>query len=851
MRSPMWKHYRSGLRGFGHRIAKKHPSDQVCVLQGVELAFVAQSIRFHLETSIGLVRSAERRDRFALEKVLKQAQLATAALVEMKCRTPSPNAGTQRLLYRKLRDLNARYAQARTFVHFVSMQLLFELQKRLTASLPNGSAMTATIQALEEVFAFQGMHEAVACAYEAVLERDPAEAYHRMDAATKIAYRLRVESIADAIKRDPIDVAHGALALAESPKAGGLAVHVSRHVGFYLFRDTVTLKAHLCAADSASIPERLSMSLSTRAALYSLAFVAVCAAMAAGFAWYLGSAASGLHLLLIAALAAFVASDSAIGLLDQIGVHVQGPRHVHQLDYVTNGLPDDCLTAIVVPMLLQSNSNLDNVIALVERNFLMANDSNVVVVLLADFVDAMIQHPTTEESQLLNYAEAHIAALNARYPGHLPLKSFHVLARHREFVPADRQWRGYERKRGKLEAFTGLVTGASNVFFNLRPDEANLFSKVRYALCIDEDTKLTFDTVQHLVGVLDHPLNAPQVAEASGVPALVHGHVAVAPVIFACRADLSNHRWPHLIAQSSIDADSRSSTQYRSMLFDMYGVEINRGKVLYHLPSHATLSQARYPEGVLLSHDTIESAIMQPTFAGDAVVVESVPRSMLTACSRAHRWMRGDMQNALIYLFGMRRRSEISLYWKLVLLHQLRNQALPGVSLLLALAALAFAHNGQYKVLVIFWVAIALPSLCTVGGVMVGRVLQGQPSVWSRPNLWFQSLLRSLTLYASHLAYKVMCIPLMAFVACHASTTAALRLVTGKNLLKWSASSAAEETANEEQALLLSLGIISLLSMLAFGALLLQGLLRWPTGFMLALWALAPIFILQVRRRSI
>ena len=61
------------------------------------------------------------------------------------------------------------------------------------------------------------------------------------------------------------------------------------------------------------------------------------------------------------------------------------------------------------------------------------------------------------------------------------------------------------------------------------------------------------------------------------------------------------------------------------------------------------------PEGRVLSHDALEGAYLHGGFLGDVELTDTFPAAPLAWGARAHRWIRGDWQNAP-WIFGQRGR---------------------------------------------------------------------------------------------------------------------------------------------------------------------------------------------------
>ena len=76
---------------------------------------------------------------------------------------------------------------------------------------------------------------------------------------------------------------------------------------------------------------------------------------------------------------------------------------------------------------------------------------------------------------------------------------------------AQRQWMGWERKRGKLHELNRLLRGATDTtFIGVDGQPPGVPAGVRYVITLDADTRLPRDTARRLIGKMAHPLNRPR-----------------------------------------------------------------------------------------------------------------------------------------------------------------------------------------------------------------------------------------------------------------------------------------------------------------------------------------------------
>ena len=94
---------------------------------------------------------------------------------------------------------------------------------------------------------------------------------------------------------------------------------------------------------------------------------------------------------------------------------------------------------------------------------------------------------------------------------------FLLLHRRRVWSDVQRQWMGWERKRGKLHELNRLLRGATDTnFLDVNGVRPEVPPGVRYVITLDADTRLPRETARRLVGKMAHPLNHPRFDAATG-----------------------------------------------------------------------------------------------------------------------------------------------------------------------------------------------------------------------------------------------------------------------------------------------------------------------------------------------
>ncbi|PIV34920.1 MAG: cyclic beta 1-2 glucan synthetase, partial [Lysobacterales bacterium CG02_land_8_20_14_3_00_62_12] len=223
---------------------------------------------------------------------------------------------------------------------------------------------------------------------EAILGEDAAKSYRAMDFASRDRYRHVVDRIAKQSRRSEAEVARLAIDLAQhSADRVGSNAHTA-HVGYYLIDQGLP---QLERAAEARLPPltRIRRWLGqTPLALY-LGALALITTLST---WAVLTLASGPHfagwrLLLPAMLVALAASKLAAALVNWVATQLLVPQRLPRMDF-SQGIPTTMSTLVVVPCLLLSAENIDELLQSLEVRFLGNQDEHLYFCLLSDFGDA-------------------------------------------------------------------------------------------------------------------------------------------------------------------------------------------------------------------------------------------------------------------------------------------------------------------------------------------------------------------------------------------------------------------------------------------------------------------------------
>ena len=449
-----------------------------------------------------------------------------------------------------------------------------------------------------------------------ILARDPAGVYPAMDAATRTRYRQTVARLARRTGRTEIDIAEDVLTRAQSGEGA------RRHVGWFLLREVL------------GAPEKRR-----DGAWYIAAVIMGTLALSLLLGFATGSV-SGAVLLLIPV------SEAVKGLLDAVLLRVTKPRFVPRLA-LRRGIPPEGKTLCVIAALLTCPGDAHTLAARLEEYALCNRDAGEQLLfgLLADLPEADMEHAPIDPA-ILRAAHTEIEALNARYGGR-----FYLFTRERVQTP-DGKWSAWERKRGALLRLAQLLCGEAGAMHCAAGDAAALRGTA-YLLTLDADTRLTPGAARALVGAMLHPLNRPVVDAQRGV--VTHGYGLLHPRMATELQSARASDWARVFAGPG------GSDPYGGVCGELYMDCFDRGGfsgkgILDVRALLACCGGDALPEQRILSHDALEGAYLHGGFLGDVELTDTFPAAPLAWGARAHRWIRGDWQNAP-WIFSRRARA--------------------------------------------------------------------------------------------------------------------------------------------------------------------------------------------------
>ena len=541
-----------------------------------------------------------------------------------------------------------------------------------------------------------------------------------MEFATRDRYRHATERIAKQGGLTEAEVAAKAIELASASAADKGIADRAAHVGFYLIDKGLSELERAAAVDvstldcaetnrepdfpclSFSVPSRRSQAFSPRASLPTPTPPDV----------------SGEVLTVVVVLSLLVTSQLAVTIVNWIATLLVTPHPLPRMDF-SAGIPAEARTLVIVPTMLTSAANVEDLVEALEVRFLANRDTHLHFGLLTDFPDASAESLGTD-APLLALVEERINELNRKYghEAHAPEPGngnkdfadtdartgevdashsaegsvFYLFHRPRRWNATAKVWMGEERKRGKLGDLNSLLRGGHRDGFSLIVGATAILSQVRYVITLDTDTQLPRDAARQFVGAMAHPLNAARFGEPGKDTArevVTSGHGILQPRVSVSLPGTNRSRYARLYGgEPGTDQYTRTVSDVYQDLFDE-GSFIGKG--IYDVDAFERALKGRFPANRILSHDLLEGCYARAGLLSDVELYEEFPARYSADVARRRRWIRGDWQ--LVGWLrrhvqgpdGRRERNPLSMLSQWKLFDNLRRSLVPAALALLLL----------------------------------------------------------------------------------------------------------------------------------------------------------------------
>ena len=470
--------------------------------------------------------------------------------------------------------------------------------------------------------------------------------FDALDFASRDRYRGAIETLARRSDASELDVAETAIRLlgaaraSTEPTGAGATDGVADaepDVGRWLVGDA---RPALEAAIGATPPaleraRRACCGLGWLAIAVPVSLLTLCL-VALAFSLLVGAGASVPAAALLALLAGLPASEAATGLFNTLVTALARPSRLIGFEYA-RGVPASARTLVVVPCLLTSRDDIDDLVRNLEVHHLSNTRGELLYALASDWPDA--DHETSAaDEELLEFARSRVRALAEHY-AHDGRTRFFLAHRRRVRNESEGVWMGWERKRGKLLELNRLLRGDPDTSF--LPMVPAFPDGIVHVMTLDSDTRVTRDAITRLVGKMAHPLNRP-VLDVRGARVCAGYGILQPRVVSSLTSGEEASTFQRVFSQD------RGLDPYVFAVSDVYQDLIGEGsftgKGLYHVDAMIAALDGRFEENAVLSHDLLEGTLARCALASDVELVEDFPVRYAVEASRQHRWIRGDWQ---------------------------------------------------------------------------------------------------------------------------------------------------------------------------------------------------------------
>ncbi len=471
-----------------------------------------------------------------------------------------------------------------------------------------------------------------------ILREDNAGTYGLMDFQTRDRYRHVVENIAKHGKISEHKVAEIAIQLMHENIQPGKKDERTAHVGYYLIGPGV-LQTEKLAKMRISGYQKIRRALSKQSfPVYLTLIIAITLAITAGVLVKAYSDTKNNWLLaLIAFLSILSASQLAISVVNFFSSLLVKPHLLPRMDF-SKEIPAECKTLVVIPVMLTSVEDIENLVESLEVRFLANRKDNIHYGLLTDFVDAPTE-TLPDDQVLVGVARKKIEELNAKYKREKN-DLFYLFHRPRKWNTKENVWMGYERKRGKLSDLNLLLRNGLTQHFSLIIGDQSIFPKVKYVITLDADTQLPLGTAWKMIGTMAHPLNHAWYDETK--KRVTKGYGILQPRVTVSLPDATASRFARMHGnEPGIDPYTRASSDVYQ---DLFAEGSFIGKGIYEVDTFTKVLDGRFPNNRILSHDLIEGCYVRSGLLSDVQLFEKYPNSYRADRQRISRWTRGDWQ---------------------------------------------------------------------------------------------------------------------------------------------------------------------------------------------------------------
>ncbi len=424
--------------------------------------------------------------------------------------------------------------------------------------------------------------------------------FDSMDDPTKSEYRDRIKKL---VKKSKMQEYYFIKELVEE------ANRENTHIGFYLFKEP---------------------NYNLRSVIYITSIMFFTLLISFVMSFYMGVIA---FLLLIIPVCSLV-----VEIINKIIFKFSKPHGLFSMK-IEGNLKEEHSTMVVIPTIVNSEEKIEKMFNNLEIYYLANKSKNLYFTLLGDCKSAKEKTIPLDE-KMVKAGMKKAKELNEKYKSNI----FHFVYRNRFYNDSEECFLGYERKRGALMHFNGLLLNKydekeKSEYFRCHTfDDFN--KTIKYVITLDADTQLLLNTALKLVGTMIHPMNTPVLSPDN--KKVIKGYGLIQPKV-GIDVNVTNKS-----IYSQLFAGLGGLDVYSSKTFDFYqdvfGEGSFVGKGIYDLDVFEKILDNAFPKNLILSHDLIEGNYVRAGYASDIELFDDFPSKYLNDAIRHQRWTRGDWQ---------------------------------------------------------------------------------------------------------------------------------------------------------------------------------------------------------------
>ena len=465
---------------------------------------------------------------------------------------------------------------------------------------------------------------------EEILKKDPANVYKNMNYQSKEYYRNVIQELSIQTKISEIYITSKALELANKNKED--VDKRKSHVGFYLIDKGIQeLKKELNVKDNIfSCPKK-------KARVYISAIFILTSLFAL---WidllFLKVTQNIVYTILFLLFSYIPISEIVIKVMQYILSKTVKPKLIPKMDF-TDGIPKEDTTMVIVPTILKSKKNVEELLEKLEVYYLANQSDHLFLTLLGD-CSTSSKEVEEYDAEIVETGKKKIEELNRKYQAKEDI--FNFIYRKRIWNSNENCFLGWERKRGIIAELNAFLLGKTNNTFQYNSLVGKNLPKIKYVITLDSDTNLVLDSCKELVGAMAHILNKPILDEQKNI--VIEGYGIMQPrigiEIDASRKTLFTKIYAGM---GGVDAYSNAISDVYQ---DNFKEGIFTGKGIYDLQVFNQVLENAIPENTVLSHDLLEGIYVKCGLVSDVILLDSYPTKFNSYLTRASRWIRGDWQ---------------------------------------------------------------------------------------------------------------------------------------------------------------------------------------------------------------